>query len=98
MSSSQNKHTTWFVYLVECADKTLYCGITTNLEHRLAQHNGLHPGGARYTRGRRPVVLVAQCACTDKKQALQREAATKKQTKKTKIAYLLAFTTSSADH
>ena len=48
---------TWHVYLLRCADNTLYCGVTTDLDRRLAQHNGRLPGGARYTRPRRPVAL-----------------------------------------
>lgn len=36
----------WHVYLLECADGTLYCGVTSDLDRRLAQHNGLKPGGA----------------------------------------------------
>ncbi|MEG6502462.1 GIY-YIG nuclease family protein, partial [Desulfovibrio sp. 1214_IL3152] len=40
----------WLVYLLECADGTLYCGITRDMERRLAQHNGALAGGARYTR------------------------------------------------
>ena len=41
---------TWQVYLVECADHTLYCGVTKDTERRVAQHNGEKRGGARYTR------------------------------------------------
>ncbi|MBF0515457.1 MAG: GIY-YIG nuclease family protein, partial [Desulfovibrionaceae bacterium] len=40
----------WQVYLLECADGTLYCGVTTDLVRRLAEHNGEAAGGARYTR------------------------------------------------
>jgi putative endonuclease len=47
---------TWFCYLVQCADGTLYTGITTALARRLALHNAGR--GAKYTRGRRPVRLV----------------------------------------
>ena len=43
--------THWHVYLLECADGTLYCGVTTDLARRLAQHNGLAPGGARAPAG-----------------------------------------------
>ena len=46
----------WYVYLVECGDGSLYCGVTTNPERRVDAHNGLRPGGAKYTRSRRPVV------------------------------------------
>ncbi len=46
----------WVVYLIRCSDKTLYCGITNNLENRLAAHNSGR--GSKYTRFRRPVELV----------------------------------------
>jgi len=48
----------WFVYLLRCADNSLYCGITTNLEKRLRQHNGELTGGAKYTKARQPCQLV----------------------------------------
>ena len=48
----------WSVYLLRCSDDTLYCGVTTNVQRRLAMHNGVLPGGAKYTRGRRPVKLL----------------------------------------
>lgn len=67
----------WYVYLLECRDGTLYCGITCDLERRVAQHNGLVPGGARYTRGRRPVRLTASLSCPDKSTALRLERAVK---------------------
>jgi putative endonuclease len=63
----------WLVYLLECGDGTLYCGVTTDMERRLAQHNGELPGGAAYTRGRRPVRLVACRACPDRSSAQQAE-------------------------
>ena len=50
----------WTVYLLECGDKTLYCGITNDLENRLKQHAGELPGGAKYTRARRPLKVVYQ--------------------------------------
>lgn len=78
----------WHVYLLECADGTLYCGVTSNLERRLAQHNGLKPGGARYTRGRRPVRLAASLACAQKELALSLECAVKAQPRNRKIYFL----------
>jgi len=48
----------WYIYVLLCADYSLYCGITTNLEKRLKQHNGDIKGGAKYTRGRRPCRFV----------------------------------------
>ena len=50
------KAMTWHVYLVRCADGSLYTGITTDLARRVASHNA--GKGAKYTRSRLPVVLV----------------------------------------
>jgi putative endonuclease len=47
----------YYLYILECADKTLYAGITTDLERRIAEHNGAKIG-AKYTFARRPVKLV----------------------------------------
>ncbi|RLC05736.1 MAG: GIY-YIG nuclease family protein [Deltaproteobacteria bacterium] len=46
----------WVVYLIQCSDDSLYCGVTNNLENRLAAHNSGR--GAKYTRSRRPVNVV----------------------------------------
>ena len=81
---------TWLVYLLECADGTLYCGITTNMERRLLQHNGQVPGGARYTQGRRPVRLLANRACGCKGDALRLELAVKSRPRTHKVQFLLA--------
>ena len=51
-------HQSWYVYIIECADKTLYTGMTSDIQKRIDQHNGLSFGGAKYTRGRRPVCLA----------------------------------------
>lgn len=63
--------TQWFVYLLLCADGSLYTGISNDLDRRLAQHN--NGKGAKYTRGRRPVKLVYQHRCRDQSDALQQE-------------------------
>lgn len=63
--------TGWVCYLIECADDTLYCGITNDLDKRLAAHNAGE--GAKYTRGRAPVKLAYCESCTDKSAALKRE-------------------------
>ena len=80
----------WLVYLLECADGTLYCGVTNNMDRRLSQHNGQIPGGARYTRGRRPVLLLANRACGDKSEALRLEKAVKSRHKTHKLQFLLS--------
>lgn len=78
----------WHVYLLECGDGTLYCGITRDLARRVAQHNGLLPGGARYTRGRRPVRLTASLPCPDKGAALRLERAVKARPRAQKLLML----------
>ena len=65
----------WFCYLLACADGTLYAGITTALERRLAAHNA--GAASKYTRGRRPVRLVWAETCTDRAAASRREAVVK---------------------
>lgn len=68
---------TWCVYLLRCADGTLYTGVTTDPERRLRQHNGELVGGARYTRPRRPVELLYHETCADRSSACRREAVIK---------------------
>lgn len=76
------KEVIWFIYLVECSDGTLYCGITNDLEKRLKKHN--NGTGAKYTRGRSPIVLKYVETALTKSDALKREHAIKKLTKKKK--------------
>ena len=61
----------WFVYMVRCADGSLYTGITTDVPARVATHNAGR--GAKYPRGRLPVVLVYQEAQPGHGDALRRE-------------------------
>ena len=61
----------WIVYILKCADGTLYTGITNDLEHRLAQHQS--GNGAKYTKGRGPLELVYQECCLDRGFASKRE-------------------------
>lgn len=65
----------YYIYIVECSDKTLYTGITNNLEKRIKTHN--NGTGAKYTRARRPVKLVYSCMLPNKSQALKYEFKTK---------------------
>ncbi len=67
----------YVVYIVECADKTLYTGCTNDLVKRIHSHN-FAAAGAKYTRGRRPVKLVYSEVSPNKKRALQREAEIKR--------------------
>jgi len=61
----------WVVYLIRCADASLYCGITNNLQKRLAEHDS--GKGAKYIRSRRPVELVAASSKMSKSDALKFE-------------------------
>ena len=65
----------YYVYLLRCADGTLYTGFTNDLARRLAAHNAGR--GAKYTRGRRPVELVYWESFSNKSSALRRENAIK---------------------
>jgi putative endonuclease len=61
----------WVVYLVRCSDKSLYCGITNDLQNRLDAHN--HGKGAKYTRSRTPVVLLGTSLKMTRSDALKLE-------------------------
>ena len=61
----------WYVYILECADDTLYTGITKDLDARVKEHNT--GDGARYTRGRRPLRLVYSEKAQDRGVAQHRE-------------------------
>ncbi len=68
----------FFVYILRCSDDTLYTGYTTDLDERIKTHNGeTKKLGAKYTRGRQPVVLVYSEACKTKSDAMKREMAIK---------------------
>ena len=68
----------WSVYVLQCADGSLYTGVARDLQKRLLQHNGQLAGGPRYTSGRRPVQLLWAAPAADRSAAQQRETAIKK--------------------
>ncbi|HET9462686.1 MAG TPA: GIY-YIG nuclease family protein [Thiobacillus sp.] len=76
----------WCVYMLRCADGSLYTGITTDVVRRVAEHNGVGPLGARYTRTRRPVQLVHVEAAADRAEAARREWAIKQLDRARKLA------------
>lgn len=67
---------TWYLYLIECEDGSLYTGITTDVERRYAQH--VAGKGARYTRMKKPVRLVGFRECGSRSEALKAELSIKK--------------------
>jgi putative endonuclease len=88
----------YFAYILQCADGTLYCGITTDVERRVREHNGLGAAlknggmgrgsplrGARYTATRRPVALVYAAPFPDRSSASREEHRIKKLTRSEKI-------------
>ncbi len=87
---SHNKKADWYVYILECSDKTLYTGITNNLEKRLEQHNHGQEA-AKYTRARRPVKCVYQEIQANRSEATKREMAIKqlKRAEKIKLIKLM---------
>lgn len=74
----------WVVYILECGDGTLYTGITDDLERRLLRHS--QGKGAKYTRGRGPLVLRYRESCAGHSEALKREAQIKRMSREQKLA------------
>lgn len=82
-----------FVYILRCADGTLYTGYATDVEKRLREHNGEtnQKAAARYTRGRRPVSLVYSEVCSTRSEALKREYAIKQLTREEKESLIASL-------
>jgi putative endonuclease len=80
--------TRWRIYLVRCADGTLYTGVAVDVVRRVAEHNGNSARGARYTRSRRPVVLVYQEQAANRSAACQREYRIKQMSRREKLALI----------
>jgi putative endonuclease len=88
MNADEEQESTWWVYLLQCADHSLYAGVTKDLARRLQQHNGQLAGGARYTKARRPAVLVWSEACDSRSDAQQREHALRRLSRAQKLALI----------
>jgi len=77
----------WYVYVVECSDGTLYTVISNNIDKRIKEHNlGI---GSKYTRGRRPVKLLARWNCADKSHASKMEYRIKGLTREAKLRSII---------
>ena len=76
--------TAYILYIVKCADNTLYTGITNELDRRIQEHN-FSDKGAKYTKARRPVVLVYQEEHIDRSSASKREYLIKQMSRKHKL-------------
>ena len=71
----------WFVYMVRCADGSLYTGIATDVDRRVGEHNSTSNLAAKYTRARQPVMLVYSETAESRSEASKREYHIKKMTK-----------------
>jgi putative endonuclease len=78
----------YFVYIVKCIDDTMYTGIATDVEKRIAEHNSPDGKGAKYTRSRRPVKLVYAEAIATRSSAQSREYAIKQLSRAGKLALI----------
>lgn len=77
----------YFLYILECADTSLYTGCTNDLERRVHQHN-TSPRGAKYTKARRPVRLLYTEPFATRGEALRREAEVKNMRREQKMALI----------
>jgi putative endonuclease len=82
----------YYVYILECCDKTLYAGITVDLERRIKEHNSSKLG-AKYTGARRPVALVYAKKFRNRSKASKEEARIKKLTKIEKLEIIRKYET-----
>lgn len=80
----------YWVYILRCQDNTLYTGSSDDIERRVATHNS--GKGAKYTRGRRPVIVVYKEEFADQSAALKRELAIKKLTRAEKLKIIASET------
>ncbi len=76
------------VYILRCADDTLYTGIARDVQQRLIEHN-TSDKAAKYTRARRPLILVYHEQCENKSIALKREMAIKKMKRSQKLELII---------
>ncbi|AGU77627.1 putative endonuclease [Streptococcus intermedius] len=82
-STMENKA---YMYVLKCADGSLYTGYTTDVQKRVAAHNA--GKGAKYTRARLPVTLLHQEEFSNKPSAMSAEALFKRKTRQQKLAYI----------
>ena len=80
----------WNVYIIHCADDSLYTGIAMDVERRVEEHNTDNKRGAGYTRGRRPVELVYREGFDSRSEAAKREYEIKQLSREEKRQLVLA--------
>ena len=94
MPTGDRRRRGWCLYLVACADGTLYTGITNDLQRRIDQHN--RGTASRYTRSRLPVQLVYSEGCRGKSGALKKEHRVKSLSRRAKEEYIARKSRSSS--
>ena len=85
-SAGANMDKQWVLYILECGDGTLYTGITDDLNRRLSAHR--EGKGAKYTRGRGPLILRYTQPCADHSAALKLEYRIKQYTRQQKLTLI----------
>ncbi len=80
----------WHIYVLRCADGSLYTGVTIDLERRLVEHNQIDRLAAKYTRPRRPVTLVYSEVLPTRAAAYRRESVIKNMPKSIKEKLIIA--------
>ncbi|OGK08114.1 MAG: hypothetical protein A2W80_04575 [Candidatus Riflebacteria bacterium GWC2_50_8] len=88
MVTAEKTAKSWWLYIVECADNSLYTGITNDIERRMAKHN--EGTASRYTRARTPVKLVYREPHPDRSSASRRELEVKRLARDEKLALISA--------
>jgi putative endonuclease len=83
-SKKKSADNSWLVYLLRCKDKSLYTGITNDIEKRIAAHQ--KGTGAKYTRSRRPVRLLKISKYMSRKEAMRLEIKIKRMPKEKKLS------------
>lgn len=91
MSYSSKNKKDWVLYILRCADGSLYTGITTDLDRRFQEHTSQGKNCAKYLKGRGPLRIVYQETVGLKGEALKREHSVKKLTKKEKEDLISSF-------
>lgn len=86
LKSKKRTSDRWLLYILKCGDGTLYTGITTDLEHRVSQHN--RGAASRYTRSRLPVEVLHHETCGGRSSALKKECALKRLSRREKEEYI----------
>lgn len=81
----KNKSSLWWVYLIETHQKTLYCGISTDVDRRFSEHSSESPKSARSLRGKGPLKLVFRAEVGTRSEALKMEAAVRRLTRQQKL-------------